>query len=897
MNPATEAALAWDRQATRARRRHDFGAAAEAYDQALAAAAEAGDRRLLAASLWKAGRFRLRVGRIQRALEAFESGLRALAGGDPELARQLDALRNTVKRIEPTFTVSRSLDLGEEDVAGGRVDYARPLGELAADVLLEAELLAAAGDGYHRMGQLAVALSRYGQADRLARAFAGAPDGDVSALRGRIAANRALALRSQGRARAAAREANRAIGWLSADGDRTPARRAIATRAALARDAGERLAARRPQQARRRFAESEQLFQEAIALAEAAGDALGQARASSNLALLYLLQARWAEAEAACREALELTMDLGDPETAWHAGWGLGRSLLAQGRLAEAAGVLRSALEAIEGQAGELCTEEGRLTFREARRGAYDTLVEVHARRGAAGEPGAWAEALAASEEAKGRVLSDLLRGLGRRRPWPPWRPQPASEPSSTPLPDAGPGPVEGEAPPMAQSALGREVEPPALDVRQMAPGRPLGGDGLSDEALVGGAAAQGKEAGGRYLPTGEAPEPVARADAVLPPLSRLAFHVLPSVTAVFFVPAEGDVEGRLVPAGAAELATAVAALRRGLRTEGVRGLRGARLAGSVRGAVPDEAGGPAGAVPDAEPAEPPGAALARLHDLLVAPFAERLPEALVLEPDGPLWQLPFAALAPEGGAPLVERVALLMAPSLDVLDEVRSAPDYGEVGELPALLVGNPAMPRLRDLMLDPLAGAAMEVQDIQGLLGPRPGVATQVLTAVAAGKRQVLAAMASHGILHLATHGLTLAGDPMASFVVLADDSAAPPPATSRPEGCLLTARELAELALPADLVVLSACQTGLGAITGDGVIGLSRALLVAGARSVVVSLWNVDDAATAALMRAFYAAYRASDDKAAALAEAMRQVRARPETADPRFWAGFMLLGAAR
>jgi CHAT domain-containing protein len=163
----------------------------------------------------------------------------------------------------------------------------------------------------------------------------------------------------------------------------------------------------------------------------------------------------------------------------------------------------------------------------------------------------------------------------------------------------------------------------------------------------------------------------------------------------------------------------------------------------------------------------------------------------------------------------------------------------------------------------------------------------------------------MAEHGILHLATHGLALADDAMASFVVLAadrldgeaaDDGGAAGSPIRRPEDCLVTARELARLALPADLVVLSACQTGLGVVTSDGIIGLSRSLLVAGARGVVVSLWNVDDAVTADLMARFYAEYLATDDKAAALRAAMRQVRAEPRTADPRFWAAFYLVGPA-
>ena len=100
-----------------------------------------------------------------------------------------------------------------------------------------------------------------------------------------------------------------------------------------------------------------------------------------------------------------------------------------------------------------------------------------------------------------------------------------------------------------------------------------------------------------------------------------------------------------------------------------------------------------------------------------------------------------------------------------------------------------------------------------------------------------------------------------------------------------------------MAADLVTLSACQTGLGKISGDGVIGLGRAFLGAGARSVLVSQWNVSDQATAALMARFYHYYLDEDDKALALQRAMQDIRAQSEYSHPRYWAPFMLIGADR
>ena len=101
---------------------------------------------------------------------------------------------------------------------------------------------------------------------------------------------------------------------------------------------------------------------------------------------------------------------------------------------------------------------------------------------------------------------------------------------------------------------------------------------------------------------------------------------------------------------------------------------------------------------------------------------------------------------------------------------------------------------------------------------------------------------------------------------------------------------------LPLPPTWSRLSACQTGLGKVSGEGVIGLSRAFFVAGARSVLVSLWSVSDEATRQLMAAFYGYYiRDGMTKAKALARAMRDVRDTPEFRSPRYWAPFILVGS--
>ena len=135
---------------------------------------------------------------------------------------------------------------------------------------------------------------------------------------------------------------------------------------------------------------------------------------------------------------------------------------------------------------------------------------------------------------------------------------------------------------------------------------------------------------------------------------------------------------------------------------------------------------------------------------------------------------------------------------------------------------------------------------------------------------------------IIHFATHGLFNEREALQSSLALAAIDG---------DG-LLTADEILDFKLHADLVFLSACNTGRGKITGDGAIGLSRSFLAAGARNAVVSLWYVPDLPTATLAIEFYRHFQAHQDKAQALRQAMLTVmKLYPH---PVNWAGFILVG---
>lgn len=138
---------------------------------------------------------------------------------------------------------------------------------------------------------------------------------------------------------------------------------------------------------------------------------------------------------------------------------------------------------------------------------------------------------------------------------------------------------------------------------------------------------------------------------------------------------------------------------------------------------------------------------------------------------------------------------------------------------------------------------------------------------------------------IIHLATHGLVDNDRELDSAIALT---------LSDNDKGLLTAKEILKLKLNAELVVLSACDTGRGRLTGDGVIGLSRSFICAGVPSIIVSLWAIPDSETAGLMTEFYRQFLQNSDKAQALRKAMLMtIEKHPH---PKNWAAFTLIGEA-
>src|SRR5256886_14408353 len=186
-----------------------------------------------------------------------------------------------------------------------------------------------------------------------------------------------------------------------------------------------------------------------------------------------------------------------------------------------------------------------------------------------------------------------------------------------------------------------------------------------------------------------------------------------------------------------------------------------------------------------------------------------------------------------------------------------------------------------------DALPASRREVAAIARLAGSD----SRVLTGGAATEDAFRREAPTRRILHLATYGVLNKHNPLFSYVDLAPGGG---------HDGRLEVHEVFGLRLQADLVVLSACQTGLGSgaladvPTGDDWVGLTRAFLHAGAARVVATLWPVEDQATAALMERFYEGLAAGADPARALALAQRALLAAPATAHPFTWAGFEVAG---
>jgi tetratricopeptide (TPR) repeat protein len=266
---------------------------------------------------------------------------------------------------------------------------------------------------------------------------------------------------------------------------------------------------------------------------------------------------------------------------------------------------------------------------------------------------------------------------------------------------------------------------------------------------------------------------------------------------------------------------------------------------------------------------------LGRLYELLVEPIEPLLGgvEHLVFVPHGVLHSVPLHALW-DGSQHLFERWHLSCAPSgslhMSMLSRAEQR-DHGQVnGDLSRLVLGVPdaAAPRIAD--------------EVERVSAHFPEAIR--LCDAAADSAAIVAHAPAAGHIHIACHGRFLPNSPLSSGLRLADR--------------WFTARDVLELRLQADLVVLSGCDTGRNLIgAGDELHGLLRGFLAAGACSLITSLWTVDDATATSMISSFYESWQSSPARSGAKAAALREAwqSAHADNPHPAYWAPFTLIGA--
>jgi CHAT domain-containing protein/Tfp pilus assembly protein PilF len=292
------------------------------------------------------------------------------------------------------------------------------------------------------------------------------------------------------------------------------------------------------------------------------------------------------------------------------------------------------------------------------------------------------------------------------------------------------------------------------------------------------------------------------------------------------------------------------------------------------------------------------------LYGLLVKPAesALRRKRTLCIIPDGPLWDVSFQALQSQNGRFLIESHAIYYAPSLSVLSEMRKRGGTSNKNVSPSLLAlanpftGKEVIAQLRDAQrgesFDPLPESETEVRALAQIFGAGE---SKTLIGAQADEKTFKSLAPKYQTIHFATHGVLDNRHPLYSYLLLAKSD------SSGDEDGLLEAREIMNLDLNIDLVVLSACDTARGRIgAGEGVIGMTWAFFIAGCRTMIVTQWKVGSANAADLMIGFFQSLKDGSPrdkmaKAEALRAAALKLIKNPQKRHPNFWAGFVMVGS--
>ncbi|XP_022810499.1 tetratricopeptide repeat protein 28-like [Stylophora pistillata] len=276
--------------------------------------------------------------------------------------------------------------------------------------------------------------------------------------------------------------------------------------------------------------------------------------------------------------------------------------------------------------------------------------------------------------------------------------------------------------------------------------------------------------------------------------------------------------------------------------------------------------------------------ALQKLYNIIITPIADLIVgNELTVVPEGPFCLVPYAALEDQKSTYLSDSLGIRVLPSLTTLRLITNCPAEFHM-ESGALLVGDPCFKHVlyQGKLLTQLPGAKKEVEMIGRILHTSP------LLREMASKDEVLKRLSSVALVHIASHGKMETGE-----IILAPNTARENPQPQETD-YLMTMKDVLEAGLRARLVVLSCCHTARGEIMAEGVVGVARAFLGAGARSVVVTLWAIEDEATLEFMSFFYDALFKGKRASEALNGAMKCMRESGNFKEVKQWAPFVLIG---
>ena len=275
---------------------------------------------------------------------------------------------------------------------------------------------------------------------------------------------------------------------------------------------------------------------------------------------------------------------------------------------------------------------------------------------------------------------------------------------------------------------------------------------------------------------------------------------------------------------------------------------------------------------------------LRRLYDVIINPIADLIHgDEIIIVPEGPLWLAPYAAFMDSNSRFLFESFKIRVIPSLTALKMIIDRP--GDLVKPSALLVGDPWVQEVilpDGTRLWELPSAKEEVDMIGKILDVMP------LTGKDASKYEVLKRLSTVQLVHIAAHGRMKTGE-IALSPNPSRESKIP-----KDEDYLLTMKDVLDAKLQAKLVVLSCCHSGRGEIKAEGVVGIARAFIGAGARSVLVTLWAIDDEATLEFMKHFYQHLVKGKSASESLNRAMRCMRESEDFSEVKYWAPFVLTG---